>query len=54
MMLHPAISILRKDTSLYILLQLQLEPVIGAWRKCFEAVEIDGAEAPVLLDQSFV
>ena len=54
LMLHPSISILRKDTSLYTLLQLQLEPVIGAWRKCFEAVEIDGVEAPMLLDQGFV
>lgn len=54
MMLHPAISILRKDTSLYTLLQIQLEPVIGAWRKCFEAVEIDGVDAPMLPDQVFV
>lgn len=54
LMLHPSISILRKDTSLYTLLGVQLAPVIGAWRKCFEAVEIDGVEAPVLLDRGFV
>lgn len=54
LMLHPSISILRKDTSLYTLLGMQLEPVIGAWRKCFEAVEIDAVETSVLLDKGFV
>jgi hypothetical protein len=54
LMLHPPISILRKETSLFTLLEIQLKPVIDAWLACFEAVEIDDLETPVLLDRGFV
>lgn len=54
LMLHPPISILRKDLSLFTLVAVQLEPVINAWQKCFEAVEIDGVTTPILVDRGFV
>lgn len=54
LMLHPPISILRKEISLFTLLDIQLKPVINAWLACFEAVEINGVEAPVLPDLGFV
>jgi len=54
LMLHPPISILRQETSLYTLLGIQLAPVIGAWRNCFDAVEIDVVETSGLPDQGFV
>ena len=54
LMLHPPLSILRKETSLFTLLDIQFKPVIDAWLACFEAVEINDVEAPVLLDRGFV
>ena len=54
LMLHPPISLLRKETSLFTLLEIQLKPVIDAWLECFKAVEIDGAEMPALIDRGFV
>jgi hypothetical protein len=54
LMLHPPISTLRKETSLFTLLELQLKPVIHAWLNCFETVETDGMKAPALPDRGFV
>ena len=54
LMLHPTVSGLRKATDLYTLLELQLKPVISAWTACFDAVDIDNMETPVLLDRGFV
>jgi len=54
LMLHPPMSLLRKETSLFTLLDMQLKPVIDAWLACFAAVEIDNVEMPVLLDRGFV
>lgn len=54
LMLHPPISILRKETSLFTLLDIQLKPVIDAWLACFDAVEIDGVEMPAPVDRGFV
>ncbi len=54
LMLHPPIILLRKETSLFTLLDMQLKPVIDAWLECFEAVEIDSVEMPALIDRGFV
>ncbi len=54
LMLHPPLSIFRKETSLFALLDVQLKPVIDAWLACFEAVQVDGVEAPLLPDRGFV
>ena len=53
-MLHPSMAVLRKETSLFALLDIQLKPVIKAWVDCLDASDIDGMEAPVMLDRGFV
>ncbi len=54
LMLHPSMAVLRKETSLFALLDIQLKPVIEAWVDCLDASDIDGMEAPVMLDRGFV
>ena len=53
LMLHPPMAVLRKETSLFELLQHQLKPVIDAWRTCFGALDNNDAESPALFDLGF-
>lgn len=54
LMLHPPIAVLRKETSLFELLDVQLKLVVDAWVRCFEAVKNETVEASVLNDRGFV
>lgn len=53
LMLHLPMAVLRKENSLFKLLQQQLKPVIDAWRTCFDALDNSDAESPVLPDLGF-
>lgn len=54
LMLHPPIAVLRMETSLFELLDVQLKPVVDAWVRCFEAVSNETVDVPVLPDRGFV